>query len=125
MTLREELPQRTQDHGFTRINNDLHDEIESQIQVFLKSGGKINEVLPGVSGDLEAPLKEKNAIDRMKKMAFDRARLKEHHAKGEMLHIKYLPACKTKEARFRFCHHAKVMGYFPTLDEAIGFKVKA
>lgn len=125
MTLREELPPRTQEPCFSRINNALHDEISAQVEAFIKAGGQINPIPSGMSGDIDVPMRERNVIDRKKKMAIDRARLKEHHAKGELLHIKYLPACKTKEARFRFCHHAKVMGYFPTLDEAIGFKVKA
>lgn len=125
MTLREGLPPRTQEHPFSRINHELHEEIRSQVDEYLKKVGKVKVIPQGASSDVEAPLRERNQIDRMKKMEFDRARLKEHHAKGEMLHIKYLPACKSKEARFRFCHSAKVMGYFPTLDEAIGFKVKA
>lgn len=49
MTLREELPPRTQP-CFSRINNDLHDEISAQVEAFMRSGGRINEVPVGVSG---------------------------------------------------------------------------
>lgn len=51
MTLREELPQRTQDPGFSRINNALHDEIAAQIEAFMRNGGRINEVPAGASGE--------------------------------------------------------------------------
>lgn len=51
MTLREELPQRTQEPGFSRINNALHDEIAAQVEAFMRSGGRINEVPVGVSGE--------------------------------------------------------------------------
>ena len=49
MTLREELPPRTQP-CFSRINNDLHDEISAQVEAFMRSGGRINEVPRGASG---------------------------------------------------------------------------
>lgn len=109
----------------TPRHNPERDRLDADVAAYLAAGKIINEVPPGVSGDVEVTLQEKSAADRLKKLAFDKARLKEYHSKGQMLHIKFLKKCKTKDARFRFCHHAKVMGYFPTLDEAIGFKVKA
>lgn len=50
MTLREELPPRKQEPCFSRINNDLHDEISAQVEAFMRSGGRINEIPAGASG---------------------------------------------------------------------------
>jgi len=125
MTLREELPQRTQEPVFSRINHELHEEIRSQVEEYLRKGGKVNVIPQGASSEIDVPMIERNAIDRKKKLAIDRVLLKEHHEKGEMLNIKYMPKTKSRDACFRYSHHAKVMGYFPTLAEAAAFRVKA
>lgn len=109
----------------TDINQAMQEKIEKDVANYLAMGKKITEVPPGVSGDDDLPLRERVEKDRNSKLASDKERLKEYHARGEYLNIKWLPACKTKDERFRFSFAAKVMGYFPTLDEAMAFKVKA
>lgn len=109
----------------TDINQAMREKIERDAANYLAMGNKITEVPPGVSGDDDLPLRERGEKDRNRKLASDKERLKEYHARGEYLNIKWLPACKSKDERFRLSFSAKVMGYFPTLDEAINFKVKA
>jgi len=92
---------------------------------FLARGNKIREVAPEASSDVPVNLKERSEYDRKIKLAIDKARLKELHANDKFLNIRFLPKCKTKDARFRLSHEAKVLGYFPTLTEAMSFVIKA
>lgn len=107
------------------INQAMREKIKQDVANYLAMGKKITEVPPGISGDDELPLRERMEKDLHRKRASDKEQLKEYHKRGEYLNIKWLPACKSKDERFRLSFSAKVLGYFPTLDEAINFKVKA
>lgn len=92
---------------------------------FLARGNKIREVAPEESSDVPVNLRERSEYDRKIKLAIDKAKLKELHASGKFLNIKFLPKSKKQDARFRLSHEAKVLGNFPTLTEAMSFVIKA
>lgn len=136
MTLREELPQRTQEHPFSRINHDLHNEISIQVEQFLKSGGRISEIPRGASGikqegpafyvnesgDLVSIRHDqfaKRRIGKGEKTEFVPENLKSRSRKKSRGASGHLNVHVQKSGGFLVMVGRKRVGIFKTIDEAV------